>query len=104
MLYPLLTLCIIAQLCASALFIMHKANFFHFLHKRENPSFLAFGQNDSFWLCRGPLVHIVYVSEVIFFMFSESICRFPIPMYDISRNNSDTVQIRVQQLYMFTPV
>ena len=90
MLYPLLTLCIIAQLCASALFIMHKANFFHFLHKRENPSFLAFGQNDSFWLCRGSFV--------------QSICRFPMPMYDISRNNSDTAQICVQQLYMFMPV
>ena len=69
MLYPLLTLCIIAQLCASALFIMHKAIFFHFLHKRENPSFLAFGQNDSFWLCRGSFVHIVYVFEVIFLCF-----------------------------------
>ena len=91
MLYPLLTLCIIAQLCASALFIMHKANFFHFLHKRENPSFLAFGQNDSFWLGRGSFVHTVYVFEVVFFMFSESICRFLTPLYDISRNNSDTV-------------
>ncbi len=49
MLYPLLTLCIIAQLCAVSLFTMHKSDFFHFLHKRENPSFLAFGQNDSFW-------------------------------------------------------
>ena len=104
MLYPLLTLCIIAQLCASALFIMHKANFFHFLHKRENPSFLAFGQNDSFWLCRGVIRSHYLCFLSYFFMFSESICRFPIPMYDISRNNSDTVQIRVQQLYMFMPV
>ena len=69
MLYPLLTLCIIAQLCASALFIMHKANFFHFLHKRENPSFLAFGQNDSFWLGRGAFVHTVYVFKVVFLCF-----------------------------------
>ena len=37
-------------------------------------------------------------------MFSESICRFLIPMYDMSRKNSYTVQIRVQQLYMFMPV
>ena len=69
MLYPLLTLCIIAQLCASALFIMHKANFFHFLHKRENPSFLAFGQNDSFWLGRRSFVHTVYVFKVVFYVF-----------------------------------
>ena len=69
MLYPLLTLCIIAQLCASALFIMHKANFFHFLHKRENPSFLAFGQNDSFWLCRGALFTLFMFLKLFFYVF-----------------------------------
>ena len=69
MLYPLLTLCIIAQLCAVSLFTMHKSDFFHFLHKRENPSFLAFGQNDSFWLGRGSFVHTVYVFKVVFLSF-----------------------------------
>ena len=69
MLYPLLTLCIIAQLCAVSLFTMHKSDFFHFLHKRENPSFLAFGQNDSFWLGRGSFVHTVYVFKVVFLCF-----------------------------------
>ena len=91
MLYPLLTLCIIAQLCAVSLFTMHKANFFHLLHKRENNSFLAFGQNDSFWLGRGAFVHTVYVFKVVFLCFFESICRFSMPLYDMSRKNSYTV-------------
>ena len=61
MLYLLPTLCIIAQLCALCLFIMHKGDFFHFLHKRENLSFLAFGKNDSFWAVPCVFVHRYYV-------------------------------------------
>ena len=68
MLYPLLTLCIIAQLCASALFIMHKANFFHFLHKRENPSFLAFGQNARVSPAAAFRFHIYYVFDNKYFL------------------------------------
>ena len=69
MLYPLLTLCIIAQLCAVSLFTMHKSDFFHFLHKRENPSFLAFGQNDSFWLGRGRLFTQFMFLKLFFYVF-----------------------------------
>ena len=69
MLYPLLTLCIIAQLCASALFIMHKAIFFHFLHKRENPSFLAFGQNARVLPAAAFCFHIYYVFANKYFRF-----------------------------------
>ena len=69
MLYLLPTLCIIAQLCALCLFIMHKGDFFHFLHKRENPSFLAFGKNDSFWAVPCVFVHRYYVFTSYFYVF-----------------------------------
>ena len=69
MLYPLPTLCIIAQLCALRLFIMNKGDFFHFLHKRENPSFLAFGENDSFWAVPCAFVHMYYVFTGEFLRF-----------------------------------
>lgn len=103
MLYPLLTLCIIAQLCASALFIMHKANFSISCTKEKILHFWLLVRMTAFD-CAGGHLFTLFMFLKLFFMFSESICRFLIPMYDISRNNSDTVQIRVQQLYMFMPV
>ena len=69
MLYPLLTLCIIAQLCAVSLFTMHKSDFFHFLHKRENPSFLAFGQNARVLPAAAFRFHMYYVFANKYFRF-----------------------------------
>ena len=76
MLYLLPTLCIIAQLCALCLFIMHKGDFFHFLHKRENPSFLAFGKNAQLLGCALCICSQVLCFYKLIFTFSERFCRF----------------------------
>ena len=48
---------------------MHKSDFFHFLHKRENPSFLAFGQNARVLPAVAFRFHIYYVFTNKYFRF-----------------------------------
>lgn len=48
---------------------MHKSDFFHFLHKRENPSFLAFGQNARVLPAAAFCFHIYYVFDDKCFRF-----------------------------------
>lgn len=48
---------------------MHKSDFFHFLHKRENPSFLAFGQNARVLPAAAFRFHIYYVFDDKYFRF-----------------------------------
>ena len=48
---------------------MHKPDFFHFLHKRENPSFLAFGQNARVLPAAAFRFHIYYVFTNKYFRF-----------------------------------
>ena len=48
---------------------MHKSDFFHFLHKRENPSFLAFGQNARVLPAAAFRFHIYYVFANKYFRF-----------------------------------
>ena len=69
MLYLLPTLCIIAQLCALRLFIMHKGDFFHFLHKKEKILHFGFGKNDSFGLCPVHLFTCIMFLQANFYVF-----------------------------------
>lgn len=104
MLYPLLTLCIIAQLCAVSLFTMHKSDFFHFLHKRENPSFLAFGQNARVLPAAAFRFHIYYVFENKYFRFLNVFVVFWCKCTTYIVKVLTPSFFYMQQLYMFVPV
>ena len=104
MLYPLLTLCIIAQLCAVSLFTMHKSDFFHFLHKRENPSFLAFGQNARVLPAAAFRFHIYYVFANKYFRFLNVFVVFWCKCTTYIVKVLTPSFFYMQHLYMFVPV
>ena len=74
--FPVPVLGIIAQLFPRGLCSMHKAPFFHFLHKRAKSSFLGFGQFAQFFEPKRSFIHNVLDYTKFSLCFLLNFCLF----------------------------